>query len=194
MPKKPSPLIHQLFISIGCVTGFISFLTHINNWEPAASIAMLLAPLITIIGVLIWSRYRYATRDDLKEKDMFADEPIFIGGSRNTVNPIHVVTHFGEFATGIALFLMLMALGISVPNRNSEAYTAAKNYVETDKNVVQTIGKVKYFGWAVSGKTSSDSASLRFTVMAAKGSYEANLKLVKSENHWKVDQCSLYGR
>lgn len=194
MSRKPNPFIHQVFVSIGCVVGFASFLANMNNWEPTASITMLLAPLITVVGVLIWTRYWYLTRNEPKEKDMFANEPFFISGSENTINSVHIVTHFGEFAGGIALFLMLVALGISVPNRNSDAYRAARTYIETNKDVVQTIGKVSYYGWAVSGKISSDSASLKFTVMAVRGPYEANLNLVKNENHWDVYLSSLHGR
>jgi len=194
MCRKPNPFIHQVFVSIGCVVGFVSFLANTNNWEPTASVTMLLAPLITVIGVLIWTRYWYLARNEPKEKRMFANEPFFIGGSANTINPIHIVTHFGEFAGGTALFLMLIALGISIPNRNSEAYKAAKNYLETNGDVVHMIGKVKYYGWAVSGKISSDAADIRFAVVAEGGPYEANLKLMKAGNRWEVYQSSLSGR
>ena len=76
--------------------------------------------------------------------------------------------------------------------KSSEVYQFSKEYVKTNKDVIERIGNVKGFGFMVGGKKNAKKAHLSFKVKGEFSNTGVILDLHKDESDWEVDSLYYY--
>ena len=186
---------HKIFILIGCLTWIASFFSEEANLQPYSTIGMLISPIITIVGIILWFKYYKNTRGYYPK--FFSK----LGEIQEKMrkNPFAGIgfqfTYILEFWTFIILFWMGLVFIGYLSFGQSAAFKASKLYCETNKELIDKTGKIKYYGILMSASIStsgqSGSSTFSFTVIAEKGIFSGESELIKSDNKWIVQNLTL---
>lgn len=79
--------------------------------------------------------------------------------------------HFWTFC--IVVWIGFAFLGTTVL-KNSNAFAAAKDYVENDSDLIERIGQIRYYGFLIGGSVSSSGdANISFSIIGEKETIDA---------------------
>ena len=95
------------------------------------------------------------------------------------------------FLTLVLLALIFIAKGFYT-FKSSQVYQFSKEYVKTNKDVIERIGTVKGFGFMVGGEMNAQKAHLSFKVKGEFTNTGVILDLHKEQSDWLVDSLYYY--
>ena len=88
-----------------------------------------------------------------------------------------------------------MVLLMVLTFRRSDAFEAAKQYCQTNTQILSQTGEIKYYGVLVGGTISFErqagNAELDFFIIGAKGNFSVHSTLAKRRGIWVVDELML---
>ena len=93
---------------------------------------------------------------------------------------------FSYVVLGIIGFVLIVKIGNYIKIVNSEAYTLAKKYIETNQNLIEKTGEIQEFGKFPSGsigyKNGKTVAQIETRVIGAKSNGDVILLMEKQPN------------
>jgi len=178
------------YILIGCLIWVVSFYGETFNFQPYSTIGMILSPIITVFGVIHWFGFYKRTRGYYPKVFKVLGE---INGKMRK-NPFagigFMLSHILEVWTLTIIFWMLIVIFGFLTFGQSNAFKTSKEYCANHQEVLQKTGKIKYYGWLVSGSIStkgkSGNSNLSFTIVGEKGNFSVDSELTKFNNRWEV--------
>lgn len=189
-----NPRTHRILVTIGCLLWCASFFGEAFNGQPYSTVGIILSPILTVIGIFYWFRYYRSTKGHYPRFEKVWDNITHVGG-RFTLGSNFLLNHILEFWTFCILFWMVLVLVMVLTFRRSDAFEAAKNYCQTNQEIISQTGEIKYYGVLVAGKMSTvgenSKASFSFTIVGAKGNFSAISKLTKQRGAWTVNELEL---
>lgn len=183
----PKALRHQIGCTAGCLLWVLSFIGEDKGGQPFSTAGLLLAPVITLVGVYFWWDY-YTT-----QKGHGPKLPSLTTLLLNYTFRRHFIgKHILEYLTFCLLLWMIMTFVITSILSNSDAFVATQNYCESNREVLQKTGDIHYYGLLVFGDLPDlASGHLHFTIVGSKGNFNAHATLVQLDNVWRVQKFDL---
>ena len=190
-----NPLRHQAIIISGCIIWIASFAGDILGAQPYSTIGLIVSPVLLIAGIIVWLQYYKSTRGHYPRIKSIKDNIITIG-TMTTLRNSFLIDHQPEFFTFCVLFSMGIYLLGYMLFGYSEAYTATKQYCQTNKEVLSRTGKIKYFSIMAAGTittlSENSKAKISFTIVSDSGVYHAvSIANQYGGSKWTVDSLSL---
>ncbi|EJF10134.1 cytochrome c oxidase assembly factor Coa1 family protein [Pontibacter sp. BAB1700] len=188
------PIIHKALVTTGCLIWCASFFGEAFNAQPYSTVGIIVSPILTVTGVILWLLYYRNTRGYYPKLKTVRDNTYSYGG-QFTLGFDFLIKHVLEFWTLCILFWMGLVLLMVLTFRRSDAFEAAKQYCQTNQEILSQTGEIKYFGVLVAGNLSTGGqggkADLSFSIVGTKGNFSAISRLTKQNLVWTVEELEL---
>jgi len=178
---------HKPYILIGCLIWIASFFGETSGFQPFSIIGMLISPLLTFFGIFHWFKYYKSTRGYYPR---FLKAWIDMN-KKMLKNPFYgmgfMFSHLLEFWTFTVVCWMGIILLMFLTFGQSNAFKAAKEYCESNSQILEKTGEIRYYGILVGGNiTTKGQSKLTFTIIGTNGNFNANAELKKYNDIWEV--------
>ncbi len=144
---------------------------------------------MTLLGVFYWFNYYRSNRGHYPKFKSIFNHAESHGGEVDLSFEFLLKNRL-EFWTFCMLFWMASVLIIGFTFKQTDAFQATKYYCKTQQEILLKTGDIKYFGVLVGGSISNgkaiDNAEISFTIVGAKGNFNANSILFKESGNWTV--------
>ena len=169
---------HKPLIILGCLLWVAGFFMAAGTIYPFSLIGIYIGPILLFLGIIGWTiNYR-------RTKNRFPN-PIrsfkAILSKHKGLLKYHLamfqfmfsyLLHFWTFC--IVFWIALSFFGTTL-FKNSSAFSTTKKYVETDKELIDKVGPIKYYGFLIGGSiSSSGNADISFSIIGENGTVNAN--------------------
>lgn len=183
---------HKRYLTTGSLFWIASFFGEESRLQPFSTAGIILSSVLMIIGLVYWFWHYKSTRGHYPKFWAILKE-LYRKLRKNPFSGISFMSkHLAETWTFVILFWMMFVLVGWFTFGNSDAFEATKIKCENSKEITNKTGKIRYFGFLVSGDIykadDNGSADLSFTIVAEKGNFFANSKLTESNGQWEVDE------
>ena len=148
------PAIYKILLASGIILWMVSFVGEGFLYQPYSTIAMFIAVVLFIAGVL-FAAIRYLQQKALigPSFDVFA----FPKNASLSVRVEFVLKFIFGFWTFCIAFFMGIILIMVLTFRNGDAFKTTRQYCLEDKSILSKTGPIKYFGLLVAGNITSTS-------------------------------------
>ncbi|WP_216689297.1 hypothetical protein [Hymenobacter siberiensis] len=186
---------HKWLIAFGCFFWYASFFCEESGLQPYSTVGLVIAPILIVVGIFGWVLHYYKTRGHYPR----IGHTISMVISGMTKNPFFGIgflfSHLLQFWTLITLFWIgISFLGFGIFG-NSDAFIATQQYCETNSSILSNTGRIKYYSPLIGGNirmhNDDGSAELFFTIIGAKGNFDAESRLIKQDGNWMVQELKM---
>ena len=179
---------HKYLVTSGCLLWCASFVGEIYGAQPFSTIGTIIAPVITVTGIIYWLKYYRITRGYYPPFGRAIGDIML---RRNNF----ILNHLLEFWAFCMFFWMVFGLVFGLAFYNSAAFEVTRRYCQADPNILTKTGPIKYYGLMISGSISSNGrngkADFSFVIVGAKGNVSVNARLLEKGGGWLVEQVTL---
>jgi hypothetical protein len=171
----------NILIPIGSLLWILGFSLAAATVYPFALIGIYFGPPILILGIIGWI-INYKRSKDQNPNPIRSFKRVL--GKHKGLFRYHsamfefMFSHLFHFWTFCIIFWIGLTFLATTVFKNSNAFTATKQYVENDTELINRIGQIEYFGFLVGGSVSSSGeADISFSIIGEKETVNAKAKL-----------------